>query len=276
MRTVRGDTAAQQPSRTGARPAAPRWRRSTRSRPRTTASSPWPRLAAAAGRSWPARLAGAGRRLRLGQVPDRPDDRYADLSGLPEAGLRPARPVDVQHRRGPCAAATAVHARCRASRSRCRTCRPTPALRRGVGDPRALRTAPGRAGRRRRPFRRRDPAGRPRRSSPRPRPALALPRVLRRVPRRRPRRTPYTSAEQVRDALRAAGAEGPHQIVTYSTGHGRPRRRRRASCNAAPSTTPSASLEQMEAAPVLGDYLAGCRDDAGAYSFDHEVMLLWL
>ena len=36
------------------------------------------------------------------------------------------------------------------------------------------------------------------------------------------------------------------------------------------------SLDEMEAAPVLGDYLAGCRDAAGAYSFDHEVMLLWL
>ena len=87
-------------------------------------------------------------------------------------------------------------------------------------------------------------------------------------------RTPYTSAEQVRDALEAAGAKVRTQVVTYSTGTAD-----RAVAEgflqrcAFDDTT---SLEQMEAAPVLGDYLAGCRDEAGAYSFDHEVMLLWL
>jgi len=32
----------------------------------------------------------------------------------------------------------------------------------------------------------------------------------------------------------------------------------------------------MEAAPVLGDYLATCRGADGAYVFEHEAALLWL
>jgi hypothetical protein len=32
----------------------------------------------------------------------------------------------------------------------------------------------------------------------------------------------------------------------------------------------------MEAAPVLGDYLADCRRPDGSYDFSHEVSLLWL
>ena len=36
------------------------------------------------------------------------------------------------------------------------------------------------------------------------------------------------------------------------------------------------SLEEMEAAPVLGDYLASCRDASGTYTFEHEAALLWL
>ncbi len=86
--------------------------------------------------------------------------------------------------------------------------------------------------------------------------------------------TPYTSAEQVRDALESAGARVRTQVITYTSGtadrsvaEGFLQR-----C-AFDDTT---SLEEMEAAPVLGDYLAGCRDASGAYSFDHEVMLLWL
>jgi SAM-dependent methyltransferase len=87
-------------------------------------------------------------------------------------------------------------------------------------------------------------------------------------------RTPYTSAEQVADALRAAGAGVRTQTLTYTSGtadravaEGYLQR-----C-AFDDTT---SLEEMEAAPVLGEYLAGCRDAEGAYRFDHEVMLLWL
>ena len=36
------------------------------------------------------------------------------------------------------------------------------------------------------------------------------------------------------------------------------------------------SLEEMEAAPVLGDYLASCRRPDGSYVFSHEVALLWM
>jgi hypothetical protein len=35
------------------------------------------------------------------------------------------------------------------------------------------------------------------------------------------------------------------------------------------------SLEEMEAAPVLGEYLASCRRRDGSYVFSHEVALLW-
>lgn len=87
-------------------------------------------------------------------------------------------------------------------------------------------------------------------------------------------RTPYTSAEQVAEALRASGAQVRTNVVTYTTGtadravaEGFLQR-----C----AFDDSVSLEDMEAAPVLGEYLAGCRDASGRYSFDHEVMLLWL
>ncbi len=86
--------------------------------------------------------------------------------------------------------------------------------------------------------------------------------------------TPYTCAEQVRDALREAGAQVREQVISYSTGttdrtvaEGFLQR-----C----AFDDSVTLEQMEAAPVLGDYLAGCRAADGSYCFDHEVSLLWL
>lgn len=85
--------------------------------------------------------------------------------------------------------------------------------------------------------------------------------------------TPYTSAEQVRDALQAAGADVRSQRVTYTTGtsdravaEGFLQR-----CAFDDST----SLEQMESAPVLGDYLASCRSGQ-TWTFEHEVLLLWL
>jgi SAM-dependent methyltransferase len=85
--------------------------------------------------------------------------------------------------------------------------------------------------------------------------------------------TPYSTAEQVRDGLTAAGAEVREQRITYTTGtsdrsvaEGFLQR-----C----AFDDSLTLDQMEAAPVLGEYLAGCRDEAGAYVFQHEVSLLW-
>ncbi|OZC67953.1 hypothetical protein CH276_06045 [Rhodococcus sp. 06-470-2] len=86
--------------------------------------------------------------------------------------------------------------------------------------------------------------------------------------------TPYTTAEQVRDALIRAGADVRDQRVTYTTGtsdrvvaEGFLQR-----C----AFDDSVSLEEMEAAPVLGDYLASCRDESGSYTFSHEAALLWL
>ncbi len=86
--------------------------------------------------------------------------------------------------------------------------------------------------------------------------------------------TPYTSAEQVKSALSGAGAAVTEQLITYTTGtadravaEGFLQR-----C----AFDDSVSLTEMESAPVLGDYLAGCRDASGAYSFEHEVALLWL
>lgn len=86
--------------------------------------------------------------------------------------------------------------------------------------------------------------------------------------------TPYTTAEQVRDALQRAGADVRDQRITYRT----------SSSDRAVvegflqrcAFDDSVTLEQMEAAPVLGDYLASCRDADGNYSFDHEAALLWL
>jgi len=86
--------------------------------------------------------------------------------------------------------------------------------------------------------------------------------------------TPYTTAEQVRDALTRAGADVRDQRVTYRTGtsdrtvaEGFLQR-----C----AFDDSVSLEEMEAAPVLGDYLASCRDADGTYTFSHEAALLWI
>ena len=85
--------------------------------------------------------------------------------------------------------------------------------------------------------------------------------------------TSYTSAEDVREALIRAGADVRDQRITYQTGtadrtiaEGFLQR-----C----AFDDSVSLDQMESAPVLGDYLATCRDDEGAYTFSHEAALLW-
>ncbi len=84
---------------------------------------------------------------------------------------------------------------------------------------------------------------------------------------------PFTTGEQVRDALVAAGADVREERVHYTT-----------------STTERAvaqgflqrcafddtvGLDEMEAAPVLGAYLAQCEQD-GTWTFEHEAVLLWL
>jgi SAM-dependent methyltransferase len=86
--------------------------------------------------------------------------------------------------------------------------------------------------------------------------------------------TPYTTGEQVRDALVRAGADVRDQRVTYRTTssdrsvvEGFLQR-----C----AFDDSVGLEEMEAAPVLGDYLASCRGCDGSWTFEHEAALLWL
>jgi SAM-dependent methyltransferase len=86
--------------------------------------------------------------------------------------------------------------------------------------------------------------------------------------------TPYTSAEMVATSLRVAGMEVREQLITYETGtsdrgvaEGFLQR-----C----AFDDSVSLEEMEAAPVLGDYLASCRRPDGSYVFLHEVAMLWM
>jgi SAM-dependent methyltransferase len=86
--------------------------------------------------------------------------------------------------------------------------------------------------------------------------------------------TPYTSAEQVRDALVGAGADVREQLITYETGTADRRVAEGFLQRCAFDDT--VSLEQMEQAPVLGDYLASCRQADGSYLFKHEAALLWL
>jgi len=85
--------------------------------------------------------------------------------------------------------------------------------------------------------------------------------------------TPYTSAEQVRDALRSAGAEVREQALHYTTGT--PDRDVAEGFLQRCAFDDTVSLEQMLAAPVLGDYLASCRTGS-SWTFEHEVLLLWL
>ncbi len=87
-----------------------------------------------------------------------------------------------------------------------------------------------------------------------------------------PDATPYTDAEDVAAALRAAGARVEIQVLPYRTGtsdravaEGFLQR-----C----AFDDAVSLDQMEASEVLGAYLAGCRGIDGAYEFQHEAHLI--
>ena len=86
--------------------------------------------------------------------------------------------------------------------------------------------------------------------------------------------TPYTTAEQVRDALAAAGGDVREELVTYET-----RTADRAVAEGflqRCAFDDTVSLEEMEGAPVLGDYLDACRRADGSYVFAHEAAMLWL
>jgi hypothetical protein len=84
--------------------------------------------------------------------------------------------------------------------------------------------------------------------------------------------TPFTSADEVIEGLRGIGVDPRVRLVRYATG----------SADRAvvegflqrclfDDTLP---LAEMEARGPLADYLAGCRDAAGTYSFQHEVALV--
>lgn len=85
--------------------------------------------------------------------------------------------------------------------------------------------------------------------------------------------TPYTTAEQVVEALQTSGADVRTRTVEYTSGTGDRSVAEGFLQRCAFDDT--VTLEQMEAAPVLGDYLASCRDESGRYDFAHEVMLIW-
>ncbi|HST64720.1 MAG TPA: class I SAM-dependent methyltransferase [Mycobacteriales bacterium] len=83
--------------------------------------------------------------------------------------------------------------------------------------------------------------------------------------------TPFTTAEQVVDALRATGVTPSVRVLTYRT---------RSSDLAVVegflqrcAFDDTLTLAEMEAGGPLADYLDGCRDAAG-FHFDHEVQLV--
>ena len=83
---------------------------------------------------------------------------------------------------------------------------------------------------------------------------------------------PYTNAENVAAALRAAGADIACQVLPYRTG----------SADRAVvegflqrcAFDDTVSLQEMETREPLGDYLAGCRAAGGLYTFRHEAHLI--
>lgn len=83
----------------------------------------------------------------------------------------------------------------------------------------------------------------------------------------------FTTGEQVRDALVGAGATVREERVHYTTttsdravAQGFLQR-----C----AFDDTMGLDEMEAAPVLGEYLASCRTGQ-SWTFAHEAVLLWL
>lgn len=86
--------------------------------------------------------------------------------------------------------------------------------------------------------------------------------------------TPYTTAEQVAASLRAAGVDVREQVITYETGTSD--RELAEGFLQRCAFDDATSLDEMESAPVLGEYLASCRGPDGTYVFRHEAALLWV
>lgn len=83
--------------------------------------------------------------------------------------------------------------------------------------------------------------------------------------------TPYSTAEQVADALRGLGLAPAVRVLRYRT-----RTDDRAVAEGflqRCAFDDTLSLAEMESRGPLADYLAGCRDAAG-YHFEHEVQLI--
>ncbi|WP_084630098.1 class I SAM-dependent methyltransferase [Patulibacter americanus] len=93
--------------------------------------------------------------------------------------------------------------------------------------------------------------------------------------------TPYVSCEELVEAIGIAVKDGPHEIVvrrlSYDHVVAQDDRDVVEGFLQRCAFDDSVSLEQMLDAPVLGDYLAGCRDDAaGVWRFHQEVDLVLL
>lgn len=87
-----------------------------------------------------------------------------------------------------------------------------------------------------------------------------------------PDATPYTDAEGVASALRAAGAPIEVQVIHYRTGSGD-----RAVVEGflqRCAFDDAVSLDEMERREPLAAYLAGCREPNGDYEFRHEAHLI--
>lgn len=87
-----------------------------------------------------------------------------------------------------------------------------------------------------------------------------------------PDATPYTDAEAVESALRAAGASVAIQAVRYRTGTSDRAVAEGFLQRCAFDDT--VTLEQMEGSTALGAYLAECRTPGGAYEFEHEACVI--
>ncbi len=87
--------------------------------------------------------------------------------------------------------------------------------------------------------------------------------------------TPYTAAEDIADTLAVIGCPFTTDVIAYANGAGEEATAQVEGYLQRCAFDDSVSLEQMQAAPELGAYLAGCRSDGG-WRFDQTVTLFSL
>ncbi len=87
-----------------------------------------------------------------------------------------------------------------------------------------------------------------------------------------PDATPYTDAEGVAAALRRCGVEPTVTAIRYRTGS--TDRRVVEGFLQRCAFDDTVSLDRMESAGPLAEYLARCRDGSGGYTFEHEAHLM--